>query len=1031
VQTSALDCGPAALGAALAGFGIHPPFDRLRDACRTGRDGTSIDALEETAGAFGLEAEQLLIPGDHLGLPEAGCAPCILVVLEPGGATHFVTLWRLHRRRVQLMDPAAGRRWPAVAALERTLYRHRTQVPVAAWRAWAESDGLQRPLDARLAALGLPLAERRRLLHDATAAASWWRLAALDAACRFTHQLAAAGAVRRGRDAGRVLGALLDRADERAGVVPAVIPLACWSARPALRAGDGAGGDDGAERVLVEGAVMVRLRRRADGFAAASAMAAARRGWTCAATVSHTTARGDTPRRSGRSAAAPVEEPVPPLDRPAVPVPDRAAVPRLDRSPAPRLDRPAVPPVCAAAASSGAAGGSLPRSGRDAGSWPGPAGSRLRRAADHLPLLAGAAILAGLRLLETAALAATLEILPGLGSPRLRLGGLAALAILAAAILVAEQGTLRASQAAGRRAEIQLRLGLAAKLPRLADRYLRTRLPADLAERAHLLERTRRGPELTAGAARAAFEGALAAVAIAWLDPRLGPLAATLALGAVAAPLLLLPWLEERNRRWRAHAAALGGLYLDVLRGRAAVQAHSAGESLRRRHDERLAGWLRARRAAAAAQTQLETGVQILTGAGGAALVLAHAGRHGAGPSLLLVAVWAAQLAGAGQRLAHLAAVDLPLHRTLRRRFQEILDAEEDEPPVARAAAAGGGRSAGAPCRAAAPASPRATAGAAEAAGAAALRAASPAAGGATLVLHDLGVEIDGHWLLRHLDLTIPAGQHVALLGPSGAGKSTLLGTLLGWHRPAAGCVTFDGSPLGSAVGAEIRRTTAWAGPEVTLWQGPLLANLCYGLGAPATVSRHEPQALGEATAGAGAAGDLAPIDALRAADLLDLVERLPQGLQTPLGESGGVLSGGEQQRLRFARALLRPGVRLVLLDEPWRGLGAGQRRALLAAGRARWRRATVLCVTHSPAEALGFDRIVVLDHGRLVEDGEPRALANRGGSRFRAMLDAEEELTRALAGPPWRRLHLARGQIREQAPPRAATRPVPPADAP
>ena len=82
LQTSPLDCGPAALAALLAGFGVEQPFDRLRDACRTGRDGTSIDALESAAVERGLDAEQILVPADHLALPEAACLPCILVVRQ-------------------------------------------------------------------------------------------------------------------------------------------------------------------------------------------------------------------------------------------------------------------------------------------------------------------------------------------------------------------------------------------------------------------------------------------------------------------------------------------------------------------------------------------------------------------------------------------------------------------------------------------------------------------------------------------------------------------------------------------------------------------------------------------------------------------------------------------------------------------------------------------------------------------------------------------------------------------------------------
>jgi ATP-binding cassette subfamily B protein len=274
-------------------------------------------------------------------------------------------------------------------------------------------------------------------------------------------------------------------------------------------------------------------------------------------------------------------------------------------------------------------------------------------------------------------------------------------------------------------------------------------------------------------------------------------------------------------------------------------------------------------------------------------------------------------------------------------------------------------------------------------------------------------VEVDGHRLLRDLDLAIAGGQHVALLGCSGAGKSTLFGTLLGWHRPAGGHLLVDGRLLDAAALAELRRGTAWAAAEVALWRTSLLANLCDGMGAGGPEGRPGGAAVDLGAALPVSAG-MAPAEALRSSLLLELVSQLPQGLQTSLGEAGGRLSGGEGQRLRFARALLHSGVRLALLDEPFRGLGADQRRQLLGAARARWRDATLLCITHSPAEAVDFDRLLVLEDGSLVEDGRPAALAARRGSRYRAMLDAEERAAAALQAPGWRRLLLADGRLRE-----------------
>src|SRR5690606_21028765 len=135
----------------------------------------------------------------------------------------------------------------------------------------------------------------------------------------------------------------------------------------------------------------------------------------------------------------------------------------------------------------------------------------------------------------------------------------------------------------------------------------------------------------------------------------------------------------------------------------------------------------------------------------------------------------------------------------------------------------------------------------------------------------------------------------------------------------------------------------------------------------------------------------------------------------TPLGEGGGLLSGGEGQRVRLGRAALKSAARLVLLDEPFRGLERPRRRELLARARERSRSATLLCVTHDVGDTLSFDRVLVFSDGRLVEDGAPRALAARAGSRYAELLRAEEEVARAIwGGPGWRRLRIDGGVLRE-----------------
>ena len=127
VQTSAMDCGPAALTCLLEGHGLSVSYGRLREACQTDVDGTSIDMLETIAVQLGLHAEQILVPVDHLFLPETMALPSIVVVRLPSGVTHFVVAWRRHGRVVQVMDPGTGRRWPTCRRFLDELYVH-TQV---------------------------------------------------------------------------------------------------------------------------------------------------------------------------------------------------------------------------------------------------------------------------------------------------------------------------------------------------------------------------------------------------------------------------------------------------------------------------------------------------------------------------------------------------------------------------------------------------------------------------------------------------------------------------------------------------------------------------------------------------------------------------------------------------------------------------------------------------------------------------------------------------------------------------------------
>src|SRR5579864_9050619 len=121
-----MDCGPAALKCLLEGMGIRAHYGRLREACQTDVDGTSIDTLEEVAVQLGLDAEQIVVPVDHVLLDAARCLPAIAVVITPSGATHFVVAWRKQAGFVQVMDPAVGRRFVKSGRFLSQIYIHET-----------------------------------------------------------------------------------------------------------------------------------------------------------------------------------------------------------------------------------------------------------------------------------------------------------------------------------------------------------------------------------------------------------------------------------------------------------------------------------------------------------------------------------------------------------------------------------------------------------------------------------------------------------------------------------------------------------------------------------------------------------------------------------------------------------------------------------------------------------------------------------------------------------------------------------------
>lgn len=239
VQTSATDCGPAALAAMLEGLGRPVGYGWLRDQCATGADGTSIDALEDLAVQIGVDAQQILEPVDHVLRQDAKAFPAIAVVVLPSGDNHFVVLWRRLGNRVQVMDPALGRSWWTTEELVRHVYVHEASLPVDAVEAWLRGDGFCRVLRRRLHDLGGRGAAE--LLAPALEGPGWRSLAALDAACRYVAEDRSRRRANIARD--------IANAHDRALADPQALPERCWTVR----------GADDDQQACVRGAVLLRF----------------------------------------------------------------------------------------------------------------------------------------------------------------------------------------------------------------------------------------------------------------------------------------------------------------------------------------------------------------------------------------------------------------------------------------------------------------------------------------------------------------------------------------------------------------------------------------------------------------------------------------------------------------------------------------------------------------------------------------------------------------------------------------------------
>ncbi|WP_051669654.1 ATP-binding cassette domain-containing protein [Bryobacter aggregatus] len=843
IQSSSMDCGPASLKALFGGYHRYLSYGRLREACQTDVDGTSIDTMEETAQRLGMEVTQMMMPPDLLLLPESACLPAIVVTRLAGGSTHFVVLWRVHGPYVQLMDPSVGRLWMKREHFLASLFLHEQAIPREAWLGWAESETYQKTLARRCRALGVPQPQ-------------WEDLAALDAALRLTEALVAERKIAH-REVAATLAALRQE--------PGEIPDRYWSICPVE-------GDE--SQVRLRGAVLLQ----AAGCGEADITA----------------------------------------------LPEALRLSLTEAPPQPGLH--------------------LWRTLREAG-W----------AIAALLLLALFAAAAG-TVVEALLFRSLFDLAKHLTLSGQRIAALGLVAGFLCGLLLLEWPAELSLLRLGRQLESRLRMQFLSKIPLLGDRYFQSRLVSDMAYRAHSIQMLRQLPELAAQLAKLVFALGFTVLGIGYFFPQAWLPAGLAAIAAVGVPLFCQAGMQERDMRVRELTGSLSRFYLDALLGVTAIQAHAAEGTLRRAQARQLAQWSRAgirqlRFLVQAEALQLWSVFSLVIW-----LLWTQASAASEPAGLLLLVYWALAIPALGQQIANLAR-NYPELRNTMLRFLEPLGSPEE---VVTAPEAG-------ECKTT----------------------------GVAIELEEVRVAAAGHPILNGVSLQVAPGEQVAVVGLSGAGKSSLVGLLLGWHQPVAGRVLVDGEVLDAKRLSRLRRETAWIDPQVQLFEDSLFANLSYGNDASAG------ERIGRS---------------VEDAELSSVLQRLPEGLQTRLGEGGRLVSGGEGQRVRMGRAMARDGVRLAILDEPARGLDRRQRQDFVGRVRNRFPQATMFCITHDVVDTMAFSRVLVMEEGRILEDGNPRVLFEQAGSRYRALYDQEEMLRRHLWNHKmWRRLRLEKGRLQEE----------------
>ena len=577
----------------------------------------------------------------------------------------------------------------------------------------------------------------------------------------------------------------------------------------------------------------------------------------------------------------------------------------------------------------------------------------------HPAVVLSAIVVAALGVsLEAVVLRGLMEIGLHLETPELRTTAIVLVLLFIFLNFVMSWGLQDQAKRFGRRFDLRLRQAVFAFVPRLSDQYFQKLSPADIVDRLYNVQSV---PTLTYSAytfLSQAVRVVFITLGILWID---WPLAIVNYLFIYGGSVIFANGM--RNVFLAAYRAQtlngrLSVLYVDGVRGRPSIWSHGAEQAVRYEYEQGLTEFGQASLMQQKIFLAISAIIQIPVIISPVLQLLLYTYRGGSAVNLFLLFYWIMELNQlVGNVIGDSQAVTNNIARASR--FSDILETPTEE---------------------------------------ASLPDASDTVDESLpyIKMANVSVQMGRQTILHDIDVEIGKGEHVAIVGTSGAGKSTLVSLLLGRHYASQGQLFVDGKLLDYEHLCQLRQRTAWVDPNMQLWDESLLHNLQYGT--------HQSEL-----------SDLLHIS-IEQADLLSVLERMPHGLASPLGEAGRLVSGGEGQRVRFGRGLHRASAELVILDEAFRGIDRRQRDTLLKRARAYWQDKTLICVTHDVSHTLDFERVLVMEQGRIIEDAHPATLMAQPNSRYRALFEEEEQVrVRLWENESWRHLYLASGELTER----------------